>query len=554
YCYVVPDSGGWVVIQRRVTGSVSFNRTWTEYKHGFGSFDGDFWLGNEKIHEIASSGWYEMRVEMTFDGIGFYAYFKRFIMMDESMSFKLIVGKYSGTAGNSLKLQSRQSFSTPDKDNDKNYFQNCAKENTGGWWFASCLGTNLNGQWGVTDGTAMKITKELEETFVQLRTMVLFALKESMFPQRCANDMTTLDSLFFPSSYATVYPNGLLPITFPHYCHALHDSGGWVVIQRRVTGSVSFNRTWTEYKHGFGSFDSDFWLGNEKIHEIASSGWYEMRVEMTFDGIGFYAYYKRFIMMDESMSFKMIVGKYRGTAGNSLRLQRRQAFSTPDKDNDKNYFQNCAQENTDFWSESVESLNRLDPSILEPKVCKRGMATHRVLPYQSNVHAPYVLIQTAPQFDVPFPMVCEFITDGGGWIVIHRRTIGKLDFNREWQQYKEGFGELDGDFWLGLEKIHKLTSRWTHELRVELGYQGAVYYANYDSFYVEGEYFSYSLNIGTYSGTAGDSLRYHDHMGFSTTDQDNDDWPRGSCANQNGGGWWFANCDTSNLNGNWAQS
>lgn len=58
-------------------------------------------------------------------------------------------------------------------------------------------------------------------------------------------------------------------------------------------------------------------------------------------------------------------------------------------------------------------------------------------------------------------------TDGGGWTVIQRRKVGLISFSRDWKHYKEGFGSIQGDFWLGNEHIYRLSQRPT-VLRVEL--------------------------------------------------------------------------------------
>ena len=141
-------------------------------------------------------------------------------------------------------------------------------------------------------------------------------------------------------------------------------------------------------------------------------------------------------------------------------------------------------------------------------------------------------------------------TDGGGWTVFQRRQDGSVDFNRSWRDYEDGFGNLTGEFWLGLGKINRLTKEQSNTLRVDLGdFDGNTSYAQYTTFSVGDNTTEYTLTVGGYSGTAGDSLAwYHNGMKFSTSDNDNDNYS-GNCALRWPGAWWFNNCFTSHLNG-----
>ncbi|KAK4319026.1 hypothetical protein Pmani_010005 [Petrolisthes manimaculis] len=151
----------------------------------------------------------------------------------------------------------------------------------------------------------------------------------------------------------------------------------------------------------------------------------------------------------------------------------------------------------------------------------------------------------------PFFVYCNMETDGGGWTVIQRREDGTVDFLREWPDYKHGFGNLAGEFWLGNEKIHQLTNQYVSQLRVDLAdFDQQSSYAKYSAFAVGSELEKYSLKmLGEFMGDAGDSLRYHVGRGFSTPDVDNDAWPDKSCARDHQGAWWYRACETSNLNG-----
>ncbi|XP_014090593.2 fibrinogen C domain-containing protein 1 [Bactrocera oleae] len=145
---------------------------------------------------------------------------------------------------------------------------------------------------------------------------------------------------------------------------------------------------------------------------------------------------------------------------------------------------------------------------------------------------------------------CEEDIDFGGWIVIQRRVSDSVDFYRTWNDYKEGFGDLTGNYWIGLEKLHALTSSCEQELHVQLTRRnGKKYYAKYSQFLIGDESQKYALKkVGNYSGTAIDSLTYHLGRKFSTHDRDNDNSAR-NCAKVHKGAWWFERCYTSHLNG-----
>ena len=103
-------------------------------------------------------------------------------------------------------------------------------------------------------------------------------------------------------------------------------------------------------------------------------------------------------------------------------------------------------------------------------------------------------------------MFCDHTTAGGGWTVFQKRLDGSVDFYRGWVDYKNGFGNLNSEFWLGLDKINRLTSSTcgnnTLRLRVDLeDWVGGTKYAEYDLFSITDEASKYKLSLGSYSGT-----------------------------------------------------
>uniref|UniRef100_A0A4W3HRQ0 Tenascin C n=1 Tax=Callorhinchus milii TaxID=7868 RepID=A0A4W3HRQ0_CALMI len=148
----------------------------------------------------------------------------------------------------------------------------------------------------------------------------------------------------------------------------------------------------------------------------------------------------------------------------------------------------------------------------------------------------------------PLKVYCDMTTDGGGWVVFQRRQNGNVNFYRNWRNYSAGFGDPSDEFWLGLQSLHKITSHGRYELRVDLRDEGNSAYAVYDKFLVTDPRSRYKLHIGEYSGTAGDSLTYHQGRPFSTKDRDNDIAVT-NCALSYKGAWWYKNCHRVNLNG-----
>ncbi|NWT90057.1 FCN1 protein, partial [Lanius ludovicianus] len=181
------------------------------------------------------------------------------------------------------------------------------------------------------------------------------------------------------------------------------------------------------------------------------------------------------------------------------------------------------------------------PEIWEPENCRELLAKGKIL---SGWYTIY------PQGCNATTVFCDMDTDGGGWIVFQRRWDGSVNFLRDWDSYKRGFGNQLTEFWMGNDNIHLLTSLGPCELRIDLrDFENNYYFAKYASFRVLGESEKYRLVLGDFlGGNAGDSLSYHRDMPFSTTDQDND-MSSFNCATEYKGAWWYNDCHYSNLNG-----
>ncbi|KAH8284543.1 hypothetical protein KR018_004020 [Drosophila ironensis] len=145
--------------------------------------------------------------------------------------------------------------------------------------------------------------------------------------------------------------------------------------------------------------------------------------------------------------------------------------------------------------------------------------------------------------DEKMKVYCDVNIAGKGWLVVQRRVSVEENFYRNWTSYEQGFGNIEKNYFIGLDKLNKLTSFEPQELYVHLeDFSGQSRYARYDHFIVGNATGNYSLDsLGNYNGTAGDSLRSHLSFPFSTYDRDNDNSTI-NCAAKYTGAWWYKNC------------
>ena len=147
---------------------------------------------------------------------------------------------------------------------------------------------------------------------------------------------------------------------------------------------------------------------------------------------------------------------------------------------------------------------------------------------------------------------CNMTTDDGGWLVIQRnRKRSQLNFNKNWREYEEGFGDLNKDFWAGLKLMHTLTLRGQWEMRVDYRKNDQTWsYLHYNHFSVGSASEEYPLTVGGFTGVGTDRFASHplNRMKFSTTDNDNDRSSGDNCAARYKSGWWYNSCRHININ------
>ncbi|KAM9517875.1 tenascin isoform 1-T1 [Salvelinus alpinus] len=147
YCDMITDGGGWMVFLRRQNGNLEFFRNWKNYTGGFGDMNDEFWFGLANLHKMTASGQYELRVDLRDNGKSAYAQYDKFTIAEPRSRYKLYLGKYSGTAGDSLIYHHGRPFSTYDNDNDI-AVTNCALSYKGAFWYKNCHRVNLMGKYG----------------------------------------------------------------------------------------------------------------------------------------------------------------------------------------------------------------------------------------------------------------------------------------------------------------------------------------------------------------------------------------------------------------------
>ncbi|TMW41756.1 hypothetical protein DOY81_013164 [Sarcophaga bullata] len=194
------------------------------------------------------------------------------------------------------------------------------------------------------------------------------------------------------------------------------------------------------------------------------------------------------------------------------------------------------------YSLRVSVTDILPKNCVEATVCTRRSGIYKILVTQHSNESFYV--------------ECDAETEGGGWIVAQSRKDGSIDFYRNWSDYEEGFGDLEGEHFIGLKTLYALTNfQGPQELLIVMGdNNNGRATAKYDGFSIGNETEMYKLKkLGMYSGTAGDSLTYHLGMKFSTKERDNDS-DTGNCAQKYTGAWWYKSCHYSNLNGKYGDN
>ncbi|KAG8174249.1 hypothetical protein JTE90_029272, partial [Oedothorax gibbosus] len=393
-CDMDTDGGGWTVLQRRGNFSQleNFDRGWQDYKNGFGNLEMDFWLGNDIIFALTNQGNYSLRMDMTAaDGGSAYALYQEFRIRDENANYRLHVKEYSGTAGTDLirlcwvfvlvavvvvvvpcdarphKCEQRersladldlaedslnrakQLYPNCEEENESSNSSECSKKDKSLGFIDVALDLVSNAKKNIPLCPHIPTEEPLTPTELPVTTT------EEPTPEVTTEDFLPMDCQdLLAAGHVTsgVYSVWLRggKSAVPVRCDMDTDGGGWTVIQRRgnFIRQEDFNRNWQDYKHGFGSLERDFWLGNNNIFALTNQGNYSLRMDMTAaDNKSAYELYQEFRIEDENVNYRLHV---KGTTGGKMGNFGNEMFTTKDRKNNRMNTENCAEERKGgFW-------------------------------------------------------------------------------------------------------------------------------------------------------------------------------------------------------------
>ncbi|XP_071835786.1 uncharacterized protein [Apostichopus japonicus] len=397
YCDNDLDTGGWTVLQRRILDSVNFNRSWKDFRNGFGFLGSEFWIGNEKIAYLTNQKRYQLRMDFeNVAGETYYVTYDDFRISDEWGKYYISsLGKF--LISDELKIEwcpaneifSNETCERTCEDPDtcisatsrteseqcvcvSDYLReqgqciplnqcNCFVDEKG-----SVLGV---GDFYVNSGCTRRSTcqnNQIIEASYQCSDHATCAERNGVRKCYCntnyEGDGETCTSVLPKDCYElyvsgtrsdgvyTIYPDGWSS-GIQVYCEMESNGGGWTVFQRRSSASVDFYLGWLDYKNGFGNKNQDHWLGNKYIHSMTNQKTYQLRIDLRDSASSsYYAIYSTFSITDEADKYRLSVGSHSGNTGNDrLSYNNNRQFSTKDQDNDGYSSYDCAEGHRGGW-------------------------------------------------------------------------------------------------------------------------------------------------------------------------------------------------------------
>ncbi|XP_071835772.1 uncharacterized protein [Apostichopus japonicus] len=398
YCDNDLDTGGWTVLQRRRLDSVNFNRSWKNFRNGFGFLGSQFWIGNEKIAVLTNQKRYQLRMDFeNVAGETYYVTYDEFRISDEwgkyyisSLGTFLISDELKIEWCPANEIFSNETCERTCEDPDTCISATSRTESEQ----CVCIGDYL-----IEQGQCIPLNQC--NCFVDEKGSVLGEGK-FYINSRCTRNSTCRNNRLIDESYQcsddatcderndvrkcycndgyegdgvtctlevvpkdcyelyvsgtlsdgvyTIYPDGW-PSGIQVYCEMESNGGGWTVFQRRSSASVDFYLGWLDYKNGFGNKNHDHWLGNKYIHSMTNQKTYQLRIDLRDSASSSkYAVYSTFSITDEADKYRLSVGSHSGNTGyDRLSGSNNKQFSTKDQDNDGYSSYDCAEGHRGAW-------------------------------------------------------------------------------------------------------------------------------------------------------------------------------------------------------------
>ncbi|PIK53062.1 Fibrinogen C domain-containing protein 1 [Apostichopus japonicus] len=366
----------------------------------------------------------------------------------------------------------------------------------------------------------------------------------------------------------TIQPNKNRETTLEVFC----DDGGWTLIQRRadLDSTVTFNRSWEDYRLGFGLSPNDFWIGNEKLSYLTNQKTYQLRIDMTTsNGSSIHVTYDNFRISDDELSgYKLLSTENCPDPDDSIPCRRNEESCFCPEEFQLNGDEcvapgecdDCFLEGTETeegvtiesggsyvypncslncscvdgnvtcvsYTCSVDATCKVlnnagqchceEDYVDDGTVCRYPTDCMEIFEHGDMAESRVYTIQPNKNSESTLEVFCD-MSDGGGWTVFQRRFNGSQNFALPEQNYSEGFGSLLGEFWLGNENLHTLTNQMQYELKIHfMDKNNTLYEAQYSLFQISNKTEKYALQLGDFiKGNAGDSLTaYSNHQPFLT--------------------------------------
>ncbi|ALC40385.1 maker622 [Drosophila busckii] len=394
-CISNTTSNGWTLIMRKEI--FHFNRTWSEYKHGFGDLNGEFFIGLEKIHLMTKFQPHELLIKLPYDP-NHYGYFDNFSIGNETQSYRIdALGAHSGRRS-ILEGNLHVKFSTLDRDSDEETI-NCASDYWFGWWYKRCLYS---------------------------------------YPLECKAGVTS-----------------------------------------------NFNRTWTAYKQRFYDLIGEFFIGLEKLHLMTKCQPHEIFIQMDYlTGALDLARYSNFLIGNEVESYKLLnYGSYTGSfnflKNNFNIVEVVLVITILDCKNVNETLQKEVERLKANIREQEINISTLSAKVAADLKLDNFTEASSCLPLGNSNEIQTIRIPGTE----PFQVRCISNTTSHGWTLILRKEFGTESFNQPWSEYEHGFGDLSGEFFIGVEKLQLMTKYQPHELLIKLITQSD--YDEHHPYYVE---------------------------------------------------------------------